>query len=59
MSMSVFGNMVFFLLTIHRACENASSGEADKLDLAKKAIIQKGRDNTRIPFPVSFDPRKT
>ncbi|KAJ5805177.1 hypothetical protein N7474_011064 [Penicillium riverlandense] len=40
----------------NEACENASSGEAGKLDLAKKAIIQKGRDNTRIPFPWTDDP---
>lgn len=37
-----------------RACESATAGESHKLELAKKAIIMKGRDNTRIPFPVSM-----
>ena len=37
-----------------RACE---AGESHKMELAKKAIIQKGRDNTRIPIPVFLYPR--
>lgn len=35
------------------ACEEALEGEDHKIELAKKAIIMKGRDNTRIPIPVS------
>lgn len=34
------------------ACEAAGSQHSDQLDLVKKAIVQKGRDNTRIPIPV-------
>ncbi|GAQ06593.1 oligo-1,6-glucosidase [Aspergillus lentulus] len=33
------------------ACEDAGTEAPQKLELAKKAIIQKGRDNTRIPIP--------
>ncbi|OJJ42750.1 hypothetical protein ASPZODRAFT_20275 [Penicilliopsis zonata CBS 506.65] len=33
------------------ACEAAGSEHDEALTLAKKAIIQKGRDNTRIPIP--------
>ncbi|XHG02273.1 hypothetical protein AWENTII_005629 [Aspergillus wentii] len=32
------------------------AGDSHKLELAKKAIIQKGRDNTRIPIPWTEDP---
>jgi oligo-1,6-glucosidase len=39
-----------------RACEETEAGGANRIELAKKAIIQKGRDNTRIPIPVSFVP---
>ncbi|BDD56159.1 hypothetical protein MAP00_001636 [Monascus purpureus] len=38
------------------ACEAAGSGQAERLELAKKAIIQKGRDNTRVPIPWTADP---
>ncbi|KAL5694739.1 hypothetical protein EMGR_002168 [Emarellia grisea] len=38
------------------ACEEAGSEAPHKLELAKKAIIQKGRDNTRIPIPWTEDP---
>ncbi|KAJ5666781.1 hypothetical protein N7462_011190 [Penicillium macrosclerotiorum] len=38
------------------ACEDASAGASHKLELAKKAIVMKGRDNTRIPFPWTDDP---
>ncbi|GIC85293.1 glycoside hydrolase family 13 protein [Aspergillus udagawae] len=38
------------------ACEEAGAEAPQKLELAKKAIIQKGRDNTRIPIPWTEDP---
>ncbi|GFG04169.1 oligo-1,6-glucosidase [Aspergillus udagawae] len=38
------------------ACEEAGTEAPQKLELAKKAIIQKGRDNTRIPIPWTEDP---
>lgn len=41
------------LLTSRRAQEEAGAEAPHKIELAKKAIIQKGRDNTRIPIPVS------
>ncbi|GIJ98560.1 hypothetical protein Aspvir_000678 [Aspergillus viridinutans] len=37
------------------ACEEAGTEAPQKLELAKKAIIQKGRDNTRIPIPWTED----
>ncbi|PKX98967.1 glycoside hydrolase family 13 protein [Aspergillus novofumigatus IBT 16806] len=38
------------------ACEDAGTEAPQKLELARKAIIQKGRDNTRIPIPWTEDP---
>lgn len=51
--MSMYKPSALLQLTYIRACEEAEAGDAHKIELAKKAIIQKGRDNTRIPIPVS------